>query len=432
MTAVVRLASRVYFQFRRIDMTIFQIIAVILTVAAAGGYLNYRYIGFPATIGHMGFALLLSLTAIAAGKLGWLDIEPIRDVVNGIDFSQVVLHGMLSYLLFAGALHINFNDLKSVKWPVGILATVGVVLATFITGTLTWYAAQLVGLHLPYIYALLFGALISPTDPIAVLSILKQAGASKNIYTKVGGESLFNDGVGVVVFLAILGVATSGVEFEVSHFLTAFAYESLGGMALGGIVGWGTYRLLRSIDEYKVEVMLTLALVTGGYALAEYLHVSAPLCMVVAGLIIGNQGRAHGMSDTTRRHLDVFWELVDEILNAVLFLLIGLEILVVTLSGQSVLLGALAIVAVLVARFISVGIPISAMRLTQNFERGTIRLLTWGGLRGGLSIAMALSLPMGDEKTIILTLTYLVVLFSIFVQGLSFQSGIKMIMKSTK
>lgn len=413
-------------------MTTFQIIAVILTVAAAGGYLNYRFIGFPATIGHMAFALLLSVAAIAAGKVGWLDIEPIRDVVNGIDFSEVVLHGMLSYLLFAGALHINFNDLKSVKWPVGILATVGVVLATFITGTLTWYAAQLVDLNLPYIYALLFGALISPTDPIAVLSILKQAGASKNIYTKVGGESLFNDGVGVVVFLAILAAATSGTKFDPSHFFMAFAYESLGGMALGGIIGWATYRLLRSIDDYKVEVMLTLALVTGGYAFAEYLHLSAPLCMVVAGLIIGNQGRTFGMSDTTRRHIDVFWELIDEVLNAVLFLLIGLEILVVTLSGQSVALGLLAIVAVLLARLVSVGVPITVMRLTQNFERGTIRLLTWGGLRGGLSIAMALSLPAGEEKTIILTLTYIVVLFSIFVQGLSFQSGIKMIMKNVK
>jgi len=414
------------------NMTTFQIIAIILTAAAAGGYLNYRFIGLPATIGHMAFALLLSLLAIGAGKMGWLNLEEIKGVVNGIDFSEVVLHGMLSYLLFAGALHINFNDLKAVKWPVGILATVGVVLATFITGTLTWYAAQLIGLNLPYIYALLFGALISPTDPIAVLSILKQAGASKNIYTKVGGESLFNDGVGVVVFLAILGIATSGAKFDLSHFVLAFGYESLGGMALGGLIGWGTYRLLRSIDEYKVEVMLTLALVTGGYALAEFIHVSAPLCMVVAGLVIGNHGRAFGMSENTRRHIDVFWELVDEILNAVLFLLIGLEILVVTLSGQFITLGILAIGAVLIARLISVGLPITLMRFNQEFERGTIRLLTWGGLRGGLSIAMALSLPAGDEKNIILTLTYIVVLFSIFVQGLSFQSGIKMIMKAER
>lgn len=413
-------------------MTTFQIIAVILTAAAAGGYLNYRFIGLPATIGHMAFALLLSLLAIGAGKMGWLNLEEIKGVVNSIDFSEVVLHGMLSYLLFAGALHINFNDLKAVKWPVGILATVGVVLATFITGTLTWYAAQLIGLNLPYIYALLFGALISPTDPIAVLSILKQAGASKNIYTKVGGESLFNDGVGVVVFLAILGIATSGAKFDPSHFFLAFAYESLGGMTLGGLIGWGTYRLLRSIDEYKVEVMLTLALVTGGYAFAEFIHVSAPLCMVVAGLVIGNHGRAFGMSENTRRHIDVFWELIDEILNAVLFLLIGLEILVVTLSGQFITLGIMAIGAVLIARLISVGLPITLMRFNQEFERGTIRLLTWGGLRGGLSIAMALSLPAGDEKNIILTLTYIVVLFSIFVQGLSFQSGIKMIMKDAK
>ena len=413
-------------------MTTFQIIAVILTAAAAGGYLNYRFIGLPATIGHMAFALLLSLLAIGAGKMGWLNLEEIKGVVNSIDFSEVVLHGMLSYLLFAGALHINFNDLKAVKWPVGILATVGVVLATFITGTLTWYAAQLIGLNLPYIYALLFGALISPTDPIAVLSILKQAGASKNIYTKVGGESLFNDGVGVVVFLAILGIATSGAKFDPSHFFLAFACESLGGMTLCGLIGWGTYSLLRTSGECKVAVMPTLALVTGGYALADFIHVSAPLCMVVAGLVIGNHGRAFGMSENTRRHIDVFWELIDEILNAVLFLLIGLEILVVTLSGQFITLGIMAIGAVLIARLISVGLPITLMRFNQEFERGTIRLLTWGGLRGGLSIAMALSLPAGDEKNIILTLTYIVVLFSIFVQGLSFQSGIKMIMKDAK
>lgn len=413
-------------------MTPFQFIAVILTFAAVGGYLNYRYIGLPPTIGHMAFALLLSLSAIAAGAIGIFDVGIVRDTVERIDFTDVVLHGMLSFLLFAGALHINLGDLRDVKWPVGILATGGVVMGTFLSGTLVWLAAGLVGIEFPYIYALLFGALISPTDPIAVLSILKQAGVSRRLYMKIGGESLFNDGVGVVMFLAILGAAANPGDIDVTGFFTIFAVEALGGLALGSALGWATYRLLRSIDEYKLEVMLTLALVAGGYALAEFLHVSAPLSMVAAGLIIGNHGRNFGMSETTRKHLDVFWELVDDVLNAVLFLLVGLEIMIVEVSGGTVILAILAIAAVLVSRLVSVGLPISLVRLRQPLERGTIRLLTWGGLRGGLSIAMALSLPSGPEKELILTLTYGVVLFSILVQGLTFRHVIGLVVGEKK
>ncbi|MBI1326228.1 MAG: sodium:proton antiporter [Alphaproteobacteria bacterium] len=407
-------------------MTIFQIFAVLITLVALGGYINYRYIKLPATIAYMGFALLLSLISIVAYELGVFQVETIRDIVERIDFSQVVLHGILSFLLFAGALHINFNDLNKVKWPVGILATVGTAVATFIVGTLVWGLAQLFHVDLPYIYALLFGALISPTDPIAVLSILRQAGISKSLYVKIGGESLFNDGVGVVIFLALLGVATAG-EFHASEFGLHFLQESVGGLLLGAFLGWVGFVLLRSIDEYKVEVMLTVALAAGGYALAEVLHVSAPLCMVAAGLITGNQGRDFAMSDTTRKNIDIFWELVDEMLNAVLFFLIGLEIMIVTLTGNLIGMGVLAFFAVLIARFISVAIPISLIRLRQEFDRGTIPLMTWGGLRGGLSIAMVLSLPNVPEKAIILALTYIVVLMSIFIQGISFRSVIKMV-----
>ncbi len=410
-------------------MTIFQIVAIVLTFAAIGGYVNEKFFKLPSTIGHMGFALLFSLLVLGAGKVGFIDIAFLREIIASIDFSTLVLHGMLSFLLFAGALHVNLNDLKHVRLPVGILASVGVIASTLIVGTLTWWLAGLIGIDLPYAYALVFGALISPTDPIAVLSILKQIGVPKPLYMKIGGESLFNDGVGVVVFLSLLGIAAGGENFHVNEFLHDLAREAVGGLVLGITLGWGTYKLMQSIDEYKTETMLTLALVTGGYALAETLHVSAPLCMVAAGLIIGNHGREKGMSAKTREHLDSFWQLLDELLNDVLFLLIGLEMIIITFVKENLVLGLLSIFTVLIARFLSVAFPISIMRLTQNFERGTIRLMTWGGLRGGLSIAMALSLPETPEKSTILTLTYVVVLFSIMVQGTTFKRVSTLVLK---
>ena len=410
-------------------MTAFQIIAAILTLTAVGSYLNQRYVKFPATIGLMAFAFLISLTAIILDEWGWTDLRMAIAFVDQIDFSEVLLHGMLSFLLFAGALHINLEELKSVKWSVTVLATVGVIMATFITGTLVWLGSDLIGLKLPYPYALLFGALISPTDPIAVLSILKEAGISKNLYVKIGGESLFNDGIGVVVFLTILGLATGTQRPELSGISMLLAQEALGGAILGLLLGWITYRLLHSIDAYKVEVLLTLALVTGGYVLAELLHVAAPIYMVVAGLVVGNQGRNFGMSEQTRNRLDGFWELLDEILNAVLFMLIGLETIVITITGQHILLGILAIAAVLIGRIVSVGMPVGLMGLCKPFEWRTVGLLTWGGLRGGLSIAMALSLPSGPEKAIILPVTYIVVLFSILIQGLTFKPALKFLIK---
>lgn len=409
-------------------MTVFQIAALLITAAALGGYVNAKFVGLPSTIAHMAFALLFSGLVIGAGELGLLNTDTIRETVKAIDFSEVLLHGMLSFLLFAGALHINLQDLGKVKYPVGILATFGVVVATLIAGSLTWAAARWIGIDLPYIYALLFGALISPTDPIAVLSILKQLGVSKTLYVKIGGESLFNDGVGVVIFLAILSTATSLTPFEISDFLEHLALESLGGLGLGSALGWVTLRFIGSIDDRKLAVMLTLALVMGGYALAEFLHVSGPLAMVAAGLIIGNKSRSVE-SENEHNQLEMFWELLDDVLNAVLFLLIGLEIIVVPLTWETMQLGLLTVFAVLAARLISVAIPVSLMRRARNFERGTIRLMTWGGLRGGLSIAMALSLPEGAEKSLILTLTYTVVLFSILIQGLSFKRVSRMVLK---
>lgn len=402
-------------------MTFFQVTAILIVFAALGGYVNHRFMKLPTTIGHMVFALLVSLGAIGLQKAGLVDLTATTEFLRSIDFSQVLLHGMLSFLLFAGALHINLDLLKRVKWPVFTLATLGTLLATFLTGTLIWLITGWLGLPLPYIYALLFGALIAPTDPIAVLAILKQVGAPEDLYVKIGGESLFNDGIGVVLFLTILGIATGQNAPDFSSAGLLFLREAVGGLALGGLFGWATCWLLRSIDEYKVEVLLSLALVFGGYALAEFIHVSAPIAMVVAGLITGNQGREHGMSDVTRDHLDLFWELLDEVLNAVLFMLIGLEMLVIAISPAHMQIGLLAIAAVLAGRVVSVSLPVCILRFCNSFEKGTVTLLTWGGLRGGLSIAMALSLPNGPEKDIILPVTYMVVLFSIIVQGLTFR-----------
>jgi CPA1 family monovalent cation:H+ antiporter len=376
----------------------------------------------------MAFALIISLVAIMLTRAGITSPDTLGLFIGRIDFPEVLLHGMLSFLLFAGALHINLNDLNSVRWSVAVLATAGVVIATFVTGTLVWQASHLAGVELPYLYALLFGALISPTDPIAVLAILKESGISKQTYTKIGAESLFNDGVGVVAFLTILNLATSPGEPKFEDAAALFMQKAVGGAVFGLACGWATYFLLRSIEDYKVEVLLTLALATGGYALAEQIQVSAPIFIVTAGLIVGNHGHHLGMSEKSLSRLDVFWELIDEVLNAVLFILIGLEIVVIRMEASHVLLGLLAIIAVLAGRFISVALPTGLIGFGGQHQRGTISLLTWGGLRGGLSIAMALSLPAGPERDIILPVAYIVVLFSILVQGLTFKSALKFLL----
>jgi CPA1 family monovalent cation:H+ antiporter len=409
-------------------MSAFEILATILVIVAIGGYVNYRYFKMPASIGHMVFALGVSVASVILGQTGILDIP--AQIVDTIDFSSLMLHGLLGFLLFAGALHIRVDDLRDVKSAVAVLASLGVVIATLVTGTLVWFLAGLVGLDVPFDAAILFGALISPTDPIAVLAILKEAGASKRLYAKIGGESLFNDGIAVVVFLTILGAMNNTGPQTPLTVLVTLVREALGGGLLGFGLGWLAYRLLASVNDYKVEVMITLALVAGGYALAEHIHVSAPICMVVAGLVIGHHGRIWGMSEVTRHHLYIFWELLDEILNAVLFMLVGLQILLVTITAGHLVLGFLAILAVLLGRYISVGLPISIMRLRSSFEHGTVRLLTWGGLRGGISVALALSLPPGPEKAIILPVTYIVVLFSILVQGLTFRRLVERLQKT--
>lgn len=401
-------------------MTVFETIAALITLAALASYVNHRFFRLPTTIGLMSVALIGSIALVALDKLNILQVDQAAHFIATINFDEVLLHGMLSFLLFAGALHVDIALLRSAKMSVAVLATAGVVIATFVTGTLFWYGVNWLGFNLPYLYALLFGALIAPTDPIAVLGILKQVGAPKDLEIKIAGESLFNDGVGVVVFVTILGIATGQSSADFGHISLFLVEEVVGGVGMGLILGWVTFRLLRSVDAYQVEVLLTLALAAGGYALAEAVHVSAPITMVVAGLLIGNHGRAFAMSKKTREHIDTFWELIDEILNAILFMLIGMEIIALTLSQTHLLAGVLAIGAVLIGRFVSVGLPVSLMRFKETFQPGTIKILTWGGLRGGISIALALSLPPGKEREIILAATYLSVIFSVLVQGLTF------------
>ena len=401
-------------------MTMFQIIAALLTLTAAFGAINYHFIKLPTMIGVMVVALIMSTAIIALNQVG-VDLRPWAHTLLGqIDFDEALLNGMLSFLLFAGALHVDLGDLRDEGWTILVLATVGVVASTGIVAVLTWKALALVGVDLSFTWCLVFGALISPTDPIAVLGILRQAKTPKSLEVRIVGESLFNDGVGVVVFIVMLGVAM-GAEggADAGHVGLLFLEEAVGGIAFGLAIGWVAYRVLKSIDNYQVEILVSLALVTGGYALASLIHTSGPIAIVVAGLLIGNQGRRFAMSDKTRDNLDSFWEMIDEILNAVLFLLIGLEVLVIDLRGSYVLAGLLAIPVVLTSRFVSVGVPLALIRLRRKLERGTVRIMTWGGLRGGISVALALSVPPGPHRDVILTVTYVVVMFSILGQGMT-------------
>jgi CPA1 family monovalent cation:H+ antiporter len=399
-------------------VTPFQILAILLTLAAAFAYVNHRFLRLPTAIGLMVMAMAVSVALIGLDKIGLPVSAHAHELLARIDFDDAVLHGMLGLLLFAGALHVDLGEIAAQKWPILTLAVAGTLTSTALIGVAVWQLSILVGVDLPFIHALLFGALISPTDPIAVLGILKKAGVPKSLEITIAGESLFNDGVGVVVFMVVLGLAGGG-EVTAGEVGLFFVREALGGALFGLAGGYLAFRMLKSIDDYVVEVLITLALTTGGYALAEKLHISAPIAAVVSGLLIGNHGRQLAMSETTREHLDLFWELIDEILNALLFILMGLEILVVTASPAGYLLAALAIPVVLLSRLVSVGAPMLALRGSRKFSKGAVAILTWGGLRGGISVALALSLHAGTGHDAILPLTYAVVVFSILVQGIT-------------
>jgi CPA1 family monovalent cation:H+ antiporter len=369
-------------------------------------------------------ALITSLGLIGLGYLNLGFKQEVVQALKGIDFSYILLNVMLSFLLFAGAINVNSDKLLESKYPIMIFATLGVITSTFIVGTVFYYFMKLINIHLDYIYCLLFGALISPTDPIAVLGILKEAGIPKSLEVKITGESLFNDGVAVVIFLSLFQIAKIGIEnLSALDIGLLFLREAVGGIILGFALGYTGFYLLKSIDNYKVEVIITLAIVTGGYSLAELLGVSGPLSMVVAGLITGNRGRRYAMSDTTQSYVDKFWEMSDEILNALLFMLIGFEFLVIDLKPFYLLIGLFGVVVILFARFVSAGIPVLAMKHT--FTKHSILILTWGGLRGGISVALALSLQTEMHRSFFVAVTYVIVLFSIGVQGLTIGKLVK-------
>jgi CPA1 family monovalent cation:H+ antiporter len=401
-------------------MNFFQIATVLITLSALFSYLNFQYIRMPAKIGVMAISLAISIALLAGGLLGIPGARhQAAHILNGLDFNQVLLHGMLAFMLFAGAQSLNLNDLKHEKAPVVLLATVSVVVSTLVVGLATYLLLQLIGIHATVLNALLFGALVSPTDPIAVIGIMKTARAPKSLETQIAGESLFNDGIGVVVFLVILELAGGDVAVSPLHVVTLFFEEAAGGALFGLATGYIVYQMLKRIDNYEVEILLTLALAMGSYALAEMLPISPPIAVVAAGLLIGNQGHAFAMSAETREHLDNFWELLDETLNAVLFVLIGLEVLVIPLRRSYMAAGLLAISITLLARWISVAGVVAILRLSRPMVPGTISILTWGGLRGGISVALALSLPSSPDRNIIVAMTYATVIFSIIVQGLT-------------
>lgn len=403
-------------------MNFLQITSLLIVLAGVFGAINYLFLKLPSAIGILVVSLLASFGLLGLDllvpTLGIADTT--RGIVTGIDFSEALLEGMLGLLLFAGALHVKLSDLKAQWRVVFLMATLGVALSTVIIGVgFSWMTGM------PLLIALVFGALISPTDPVAVLGVLREADLPKALETKIAGESLFNDGVGYVVFLVLVGLAfPHGAHHGESGdpligAAQLFVQEAVGGAVLGIVLGWLTFRVMRRIDDYPLEVLLTLGLAFGGYELAVWLHVSAPIMAVCAGLLIGDVGTAKGMSEETRTYVDAFWKLIDEILNAVLFLLIGFEVFAIAFEGDMFLTALFAIPLALCGRFIAVAVPIIMLRPFRQFSRGVTRIMTWGGLKGGISVALALSLPDSEWKPLILTCTYIVVIFSIIVQGLT-------------
>jgi CPA1 family monovalent cation:H+ antiporter len=412
----------------------FDIIAILIGLTALFSWLNHKLIRLPATIGMLVFSLAATLIILVVGYFVpsvAVDKE-LAGFLRSVDFNETLMKGMLGFLLFAGAMHVNLNDMVSRRYAITLMATLGVLLSTALVGTGAYFTFQLLGIPVPYLICLVFGALISPTDPVAVMGVLKTIHVPPSLKAKIAGESLFNDGVGVVVFTILVAIvaSTGGTPPTVGSVAILFAQEALGGALLGVATGLLVHFAMRRIDEYVTEIMLTLALVTVTYAVAAHLHVSGLIAVVAAGLLIGNIGTEKAMSETTSEHLNNFWTLIDEILNAILFLLIGLEVVVLHFEQSFLVAGLIAIPLVVLARFISVGSTALLLKPFRRFTPGAVQVLTWGGLRGGISVALALSLPLWEQKPLILTVTYIVVIFSIVVQGLTIGPLIRRVVKT--
>lgn len=406
-------------------MKLFDVVSIIIVISALLSYFNLKYIKLPNTIGLMLLSIIASFILILLKFLGLNINEHILIFSKSISFDKALLEWMLGFLLFSGSLGVNVDDLKEEKLSITIFSTFSLIASIFIISSGLYYITDFLGIDLSYIYCLLFATLVSPTDPIAVLGILKKLGVPKDLETNIVGESLFNDGVGVVIFIVLLGVLEGSTPFSLGSVSLLFFQEAIGGIILGIILGFITYKMIKKIENYQIEILLTLALVTGGYSLASLLHVSGPLAVIASGLLIGGHGRNYGMSEKSRKHLDIFWEILDEILNAILFTLIGLEILVLNFSMNYLLLSILVIPLALSGRFLSIGLPIIILKKFRSFSPNTVKIMTWGGLRGGLAIALAISLPESKEKSLILVMTYAIVVFSILFQGLTMKYLLK-------
>lgn len=414
-------------------MELYYTFSILIVLASFFAYLNLRFLKLPGTIGIMIIAVLVSVAMRLLGDEYFPETtKEFFELIRTFDFNEILMGAMLNFLLFAGALHINISDLREHKWPILTYASVSVVLSAFIIAGLFYAVAPMLGIQIPFIYCLLFGTLISPTDPIVVLGILKEAKVPKMIETKITGESLFNDGVAVVMFAVVLKMATD-TTFDASFASISklFLLEAGGGILLGALLGFTASNVMKKIDDYKVSVLITLSIVMGGFLIAKQLHFSSPLAMVIAGLIIGNYGKAVAMSETTRDYLSKFWELIDEILNAILFLFIGFELLMLPDLQEQLLLGIVAIFICLLARTLAIFIPASTLLRKNVYSNGSLITMVWGGIRGGVSIALVMSIPnsVGDIKDILLEVTYIVVLFSIVVQGLTVGRVAKKVLK---
>ncbi len=401
-------------------MELYYSFSILIVLASFFAYLNLRFLKLPSAIGIMVIAMFSSIFLVIFGKFFPETLTEFSQLLTGVDFTEVLMGAMLNFLLFAGAVHINIGDLREQKLPVMLFSTVSVIISTFAVGLILYYVLPVLGFEMPLLYCLLFGALISPTDPVAVLSILKNAKVPKSLETKVAGESLFNDGVAVVVFAVILKLA-SGDSFDITfgNISWLLLKEAGGGFLLGALLGFSASKAIKSVNDYIVSVLITLSVVMGGYLIAHAMHISGPLTMVAAGIIIGNYGKRTAMSDETKDYLNKFWELIDEIMNAVLFLFIGFELLLIPNILDYWLVGVVAIVVVLASRFLSIWIPTFLIRFKRKFSPGTIKILVWGGLRGGVSIALALSAGDSGYRSLLIAITYFVVVFSIVVQGLT-------------